>query len=109
MHSERWLTASFGGIGRLLLAARKGSALVYVGGVGTGFNERSAAELREQMDKLIISKPAVDTGRKRNAVFVRPELVAEVEYRAWTHDGKLRHPSYKGLREEQDNAAVYDP
>ncbi|MBY5849708.1 ATP-dependent DNA ligase [Rhizobium leguminosarum] len=101
-------TASFGGIGRLLLAARKGSALVYVGGVGTGFNERSAAELREQMDKLIIAKPSVDTGRKRNAVFVRPELVAEIEYRAWTHDGKLRHASYKGLREVQDDTAVYE-
>ncbi|NKK79765.1 non-homologous end-joining DNA ligase [Rhizobium leguminosarum] len=101
-------TASFGGIGRLLLAARKGSDLVYVGGVGTGFNERSAAELREQMDKLIIGKPAVDTGRKRNAVFVRPELVAEIEYRAWTHDGKLRHASYKGLREVQDESMVYD-
>ncbi|MDC9808410.1 non-homologous end-joining DNA ligase [Rhizobium binxianense] len=101
-------TSSFGGIGRLLLAARKGGKLVYVGGVGTGFNERSAAELREQMDKLMIGKPAVDTGRKRNAVFVRPELVAEIEYRAWTHDGKLRHASYKGLRDVQDNAAIYD-
>ncbi|MBY3134800.1 non-homologous end-joining DNA ligase [Rhizobium laguerreae] len=101
-------TASFGGIGRLLLAARKGSDLVYVGGVGTGFNERSAAELREQMDKLIIGQSAVDTGRKRNAVFVRPELVAEIEYRAWTHDGKLRHASYKGLREVQDEAMVYE-
>ncbi|MGO6879495.1 non-homologous end-joining DNA ligase [Rhizobium ruizarguesonis] len=101
-------TASFGGIGRLLLAARKGSELVYVGGVGTGFNERSAAELREQMDKLIIGKPAVDTGRERNAVFIDPKLVAEIEYRAWTHDGKLRHASYKGLREAQDDAAVYE-
>ncbi|XUR38647.1 DNA ligase (ATP) (plasmid) [Rhizobium leguminosarum bv. trifolii] len=60
------------------------------------------------MDKLIIGKPAVDTGRKRNAVFVRPELVAEIEYRAWTHDGKLRHASYKRLRNEQDYAAVYE-
>ncbi|TAZ38473.1 non-homologous end-joining DNA ligase [Rhizobium ruizarguesonis] len=101
-------SASFGGIGRLLLAARKGDELIYVGGVGTGFNERSAAELREQMDKLIIGKPAVDTGRKRNAVFIDPKLVAEIEYRAWTHDGKLRHPSFKGLREEQDSAAVYE-
>ncbi|TAW32070.1 ATP-dependent DNA ligase [Rhizobium leguminosarum] len=101
-------TVARAGIGRLLLAARKGDELVYVGGVGTGFNERSAADLREKMDKLIISKPTVDTGRKRNAVFVRPELVAEIEYRAWTHDGKLRHPSYKGLREAQDNAEVYE-
>ncbi|MBY5709691.1 non-homologous end-joining DNA ligase [Rhizobium leguminosarum] len=101
-------TASFGGIGRLLLAARKGDNLVYVGGVGTGFNERSASELREQMDKLIIGKPAVDTGRKKNAVFIDPKLVAEIEFRAWTNDGKLRHASYKGLREAQDNAAVYE-
>ncbi|MBX5148498.1 non-homologous end-joining DNA ligase [Rhizobium lentis] len=93
-------TASFGGIGRLLLAARKGNGFVYVGGVGTGFNERSAAELREEMDKLIIRKPAVNTGRKRNAVFVDPKLVAEIQYGGWTHDGKLRHASYKGLREE---------
>ncbi|MBN9983098.1 non-homologous end-joining DNA ligase [Rhizobium laguerreae] len=101
-------TVARAGIGRLLLAARKGDELVYVGGVGTGFNERSAAELREQMDRLIIAKPAVDTGRKRNAVFVRPELVAEIEYRAWTHDLKLRHASYKGLRDAADNAAVYE-
>ncbi|AHG45143.1 ATP-dependent DNA ligase [Rhizobium leguminosarum bv. trifolii CB782] len=101
-------SASFGGIGRLLLAARKGDELVYVGGVGTGFNERSAAELRERMDKRIIGKPAVNTGRKRNAVYVHPELVAEIQYRAWTHDGKLRHPSYKGLRDAADEAAVYD-
>ncbi|MBY5734058.1 ATP-dependent DNA ligase [Rhizobium leguminosarum] len=101
-------TVARAGIGRLLLAARKGKKLVYVGGVGTGFNERSAAELREQMDRLIIAKPAVDTGRKRNAVFVRPGLVAEIEYRAWTHDGKLRHASYKGLRETQDDVAIFD-
>lgn len=100
--------ASFGGIARLLLAARKGDELVYVGGVGTGFNERSAGELREQMDKLVIGNPVVETGRKRNAVFVRPELVAEIEYRGWTHDGKLRHASYKRLRDAADSAAVYE-
>ncbi|MBX5015976.1 non-homologous end-joining DNA ligase [Rhizobium lentis] len=101
-------TASFGGIGRLLLAARKGNELVYVGGVGTGFNERSAVELREQMDRLIIRKPAVDTGRKRDAVFVRPELVAEIQYGGWTDDEKLRHASYKGLRDAADEEAVYE-
>jgi bifunctional non-homologous end joining protein LigD len=35
-------------------------------------------------------------------------LIAEIEYRAWTDDGKLRHASCKGLREVQDNAAVYE-
>ncbi len=41
-------------------------------------------------------------------VWVQPTLIAEIEYRAWTHDGKLRHASYKGLREKQDNGAVYE-
>ncbi|NLS03815.1 ATP-dependent DNA ligase [Rhizobium sp. P32RR-XVIII] len=45
---------------------------------------------------------------ERDAVYVKPILIAEIEYRAWTHDGKLRHASYKGLREEQDEAAIYE-
>ncbi|HEV7319412.1 MAG TPA: hypothetical protein VGO04_12485 [Ensifer sp.] len=39
--------------------------------------------------------------RRKGAVFARPLLVADVEYRAWTQDGKLRHASYKGLRSAQ--------
>lgn len=60
--------------------------------------------LRTQIDKPIIGRPSVDTGGKRNAVFGDPKLVAEIEYRAWTHDGKLRHASYEGLREAADDA-----
>ncbi|MBA1346007.1 non-homologous end-joining DNA ligase [Rhizobium sp. WYCCWR 11146] len=101
-------TVARAGIGRLLLAARKGKKLVYVGGVGTGFNERNAYELREKLDGLITSTPAAVVDRK-GAIFVEPKLIAEIEYRAWTDDGKLRHASYKGLRDKQDNAAVYEP
>nr|WP_281051962.1 hypothetical protein [Rhizobium ruizarguesonis] len=39
--------------------------------------------------------------------WIKPKLVAEIEYQAWTHDGKLRHASYRGLR-DADNAAVYE-
>lgn len=39
--------------------------------------------------------------------WLQPTLIAEVEYRAWTSDEKLRHAAYKGLRERQDNADVY--
>ncbi|WP_281409532.1 hypothetical protein [Rhizobium phaseoli] len=45
--------------------------------------------------------------KRKGTIWVQPTPIAEIEYRAWTHDGKLRHPSYKGLRERQDNAAVY--
>ena len=101
-------TAALGGIGRLLLAARKGSELVYVGGVGTGFNHTSGTSLRKQMDKLLVPKPVVAmTGRRRTYRWIRPELIAEIALRGWTDDGKLRHASYKGLREEADEAAIF--
>lgn len=97
---------ALGGIGRLLLAARKSDQLVYVGGVGTGFTARSATALRRQLDAITMPKPATDVG-KRNGAFVKPVLVAKIEFRAWTDDGKLRHASFKGLREEADAASVY--
>jgi bifunctional non-homologous end joining protein LigD len=44
--------------------------------------------------------------RERKLVITRPELVAEIEYRGWTGDGKLRHASFKGLRDAADHADV---
>ncbi|WP_377849073.1 hypothetical protein [Bosea sp. UC22_33] len=38
---------------------------------------------------------------------MRPELIAEIALRGWTDDGKLRHASFKGLREDADEASVY--
>ncbi len=101
--------AAFGNIGALLLAARKGAELVYVGSVGTGFKASQAMELRATMDMIKATKPAIRySGRRKDLVWIKPTLVAEIEYRAWTHDGKLRHASYKGLREVQDNAAIFE-
>ncbi|WP_028748526.1 non-homologous end-joining DNA ligase [Rhizobium mesoamericanum] len=97
------------GIGSLVLAARKGNGFVYVGSVGTGFNEQNAEQLRRMLDRLKRKRPSVDySGRGKNLVWVQPTLIAEIEYRAWTHDGKLRAASYKGLRDVQDNAAIYE-
>lgn len=99
-----------GHVGALLLAARKGDDLVYVGSVGTGFKDAEAWKLRALMDKIHWKrkKPPVEYDCARKAIWLQPTLIAEVEYRAWTHEGVLRHASYKGLREEQDNAAVYE-
>lgn len=88
------------GIGSLLLAAGRGHDWVYVGAVGTGFKEKDAAYLKTRM-------PVV-TLKGKNYVFAQPTLIAEIEFRGWTDDGNLRHASYKGLREIQDNAAVYE-
>lgn len=95
-----------GAIANLMLAAQRGGELVYVGSVGTGFSFAQATELKAQLDKLKVSKPAAPVRHKR-AVFVRPTLEAEIEFRAWTNDGKLRHASYKGMRDKADRGSVY--
>jgi bifunctional non-homologous end joining protein LigD len=95
-----------GALGRLLLAARKGDGLVYVGGVGTGFTHEMSTELRKLLEGIVMKTPPVSLKRK-NAVFTEPRLVAEIEYRAWTDDQKLRHPSFKGIRERADDAGVF--
>ncbi len=101
-------TVARGNIGSLLLAGRKGDDLIYVGSVGTGFKEKEAWALREMMDSITQKTPAIKyVGRRKNVVWLQPTLIAEIEYRAWTDDGKLRHASYKGLRDREDGAGVY--
>ncbi|WP_419195918.1 non-homologous end-joining DNA ligase [Ensifer adhaerens] len=101
-------TASRAGFGALMLGALSDGELVYVGSVGTGFKERDAVQLRKTMDKIPWrhKQPPVPYSSKRKVVWVQPTLIAEIEYSAWTADEKLRHPSFKGLREFQDNADV---
>lgn len=64
-------------------------------------------KLRATMDKIKATKPAVKYSGGR-LIWIKPKLVAEIQYGGLTHDGKLRHPSYKGLRDAADNAAVYE-
>lgn len=46
--------------------------------------------------------------RCKGVIFTQPLLAAEIEYRAWTEDGKLRHPSFKGIREKADDVMVFE-
>jgi len=99
-------TAMPGAIARLLLAAAKGGKLVYVGSVGTGFKHAEARELKTLLEGMETDRPVI-AKKGKNLVFVRPELKAEIEYRGWTDDAKLRHASFKGMRDSADNSDVY--
>ncbi len=102
-------TASPAGVSSLVLAAYRGGDLIHVGSVGTGFKEAEAIRLRKMLDKLRWKRkqPPLPYSGRADIVWVELTLIAEIEFRAWTMDGKLRHPSYKGLRERQDNADVF--
>ncbi|MFL5864099.1 MAG: non-homologous end-joining DNA ligase [Solirubrobacteraceae bacterium] len=96
-------------IGALLMGYWTGDGrLRYAGRVGTGFTERTLAELGRALAPLRCDNCAFDEAPKlpRNAVFVEPELVAEIEFREWTSEGIMRAPSFKGLRDDKDGSRV---
>ncbi len=98
-------TASAKAIGSLALGVYEEKGLRYVGRVGTGFAAAVAQSLYRRLGAMRIAKsPFADklaADQARHLTFVRPELVAEVDFRAWTGDGLLRHASFRGLREDK--------
>src|SRR4029078_10608205 len=86
----------------IYLGRRKGNDLVYAGKVDHGFDKRSSAELRQRLTPLIRKNPRYTKRIAHRGVWVEPELLAEIEYRAKSAEGKVRHPFYKGVREESD-------
>jgi len=97
-----------GTLGSLVLGAYRGEELVYVGNVGTGFTEQEIERLLKALKPLqretppFRDVPKMPKVRKGDVVWVEPKLVAEVEFVEWTHDGRLRAPAYKGLRDDKD-------
>jgi bifunctional non-homologous end joining protein LigD len=93
--------------GSLVLGYYRGGELVYAGNVGTGFNSKEIEKLLDKLRPLKRSAPPfkdvpkMPKVRKGDVVWVEPKLVCEVEFAEWTHDGRLRAPSYKGLREDK--------
>ncbi|MEB3022788.1 ATP-dependent DNA ligase [[Mycobacterium] crassicus] len=94
-----------GGIGALLMGVPAGQKLAYVGRVGTGFTERELAALKKTLTPLSTAESPFDsalTGPDAVGItFVRPSLVGEVRYSERTTDGRLRQPSWRGLRPDK--------
>ncbi|MDB5991866.1 MAG: ATP-dependent ligase [Herbaspirillum sp.] len=96
-------------IGSLLLGVHDADGqLRYAGNVGTGFDQRSLADLHKKLSPLITEKsPFSDpTGRYRNVHWVKPSLLAEVSFAQWTADGRIRHSVFQGLRSDKKARAI---
>jgi bifunctional non-homologous end joining protein LigD len=102
-----------GRFGSLVLGVWRGDELSYVGNVGTGFTDRAIDELLAELRPLAQAEspfpvvPKMPKVRKADVVWVKPELVCEVEFVEWTHDGRLRAPSFQGLREDKPAREVH--
>ena len=95
-------------IGALLVGVPDEGRLRYAGRVGTGFTEFELDRLARVLEQRDDPPFAGDPKPPRGAVWVQPTRVAEVEFTEWTSDGMMRHPSYKGLREEAPPSAFLD-
>jgi len=101
-------------LGALYLGYRKDRALSYAGKVGTGFSMKSARDLVERFGKIPAVKPiltraettGVGAGEWKAIQWVQPVMLCEVAFTEWTEDGRIRHPSFQGLREDKDAAEV---
>jgi bifunctional non-homologous end joining protein LigD len=96
-------------VGSLLMGVPEGDGIRYVGRVGTGFDERALDEMLPRLKKLARKTSAVEdvpTADARDAVWVSPKLVGEVEFAEWTPTRRLRQPSWRGWRPDKEVADV---
>jgi bifunctional non-homologous end joining protein LigD len=83
--------------------------LIYAGRVGTGFSDQALAALQAAFSPLMQKDSpfkAVPAGQAKGVTWLKPQMVAQVEFSNWTPDGQLRHPSFQGLREDKPAKSI---
>jgi bifunctional non-homologous end joining protein LigD len=93
----------------LLMAAREDGALRYAGRVGSGFSEATLGQLADLRDKHKVNKPPVEdvpAAMRKGVTWVKPMMVAQIEFAGWTRDHQIRHGRFVGLREDKKPKAV---
>ena len=90
----------------VLVGEMTADGLLYRGRVGSGIGPKAGARLLPMLEPLARPAPPVDNPPRERAVWVEPTLVVDVDFTEWTSDGKLRQPSYKGIRDDLDPRAL---
>ncbi|MDT0641497.1 DNA ligase D [Zunongwangia sp. F363] len=94
----------------LILGMLENNKLKYIGNCGTGFSHAEQKELLAQMKTLETEENPFEKKinlKGRKPVWVRPELICEIKFSEWTKSGNMRHPSYKGLRQDKNITEVH--
>ncbi|MEO5843431.1 MAG: DNA ligase D [Caldimonas sp.] len=96
------------GIGSLLLGIHdEAGHLRFAGGVGSGFDQKTLAAVRQALAAIPAEKtPFFEKPREVRGHWVEPKLVAEVSFGEWTPDGRIRHSVFHGLRDDKDAKAI---